>query len=224
MCKNSVRLLVLILTFAVGLSAVGGWFYYQESQRIKIELPNDRWEPLYFKLINKTTELAEFEELRKTNLEKNDIEIRVWRGFGLGSLEAVILKKTNDQWTAFHLKADHYAEPQQVDATELNQPKSGWNAFWNNIVQKGILTLRDQSESGCEPESLDGTSYVVEINQNKNYRTYKINEKKCEGIQQMEEIADIIGEEFDSGQELCQTTEWFACTKFLKLSRQNSKQ
>ena len=224
MRKNSVRLLVLILTFAVGLSAVGSWFYYQESQKIVIELPNAQWEPLYFKLINKTTKLAEFEELRKTNLEKNDIEIRVWRGFGLGSLEAVILKRTNAQWTAFHLKANHYDEPEQVNLTKLDQPKSGWNSFWDNIVQKGILTLRDQSESGCDPETIDGTGYVVEINQNKVYRTYKIDERKCKGIQQMEEIAEIIGEEFDSGQEICKTTEWFACTKFLKSRRQNSKQ
>ena len=155
MHKHPTRLLIAILTFALGISAAVGWFYYQESQRVKIELPDSRWEPLFFRLINRTTELGEFKELRKTKLNADDIEVRVWRGFGLGYLEGVILKRTNNQWKAFHVKADHYAEPEQAEVKELNPPKSGWHSFWKNLTEQGLLTLRDPSETNCEDSGID---------------------------------------------------------------------
>ncbi len=222
MYKHPTRLLIAILTFVLGISAVVSWFYYRESQKVKIELPDARWESIFFKLINKTTELGGLDELRKTSLKRDDIEVRVWRGFGLGDLEGVILKRTNNQWRAFHVKADDYVEPQRVKVKELNPPKSSWNSFWNNIAGKGILTLRDPSEINCEVGGIDAGSYV-EINQNKIYRTYRFSDGKCDGVLRMEEIGDIISEEFDSGQEQCKTTEWFACTKLRKSYKQDTR-
>lgn len=223
MYKQPTRLLIAILTFVLGISAVVGWLYYRESQKVKIELPNSRWEQIFFKLINRTTELGGLDELRKTSLKHDDIEVRVWRGFGLGDLEGVILKRTNNQWKAFHVKADNYAEPQQVEVKELNPPKSGWNSFWKDATEHGLLNLRDPSEANCEDDGLDGTNYVVETNRNKIYRTYQMREGgKCDGVQQMEKIDDLIGEEFDSGREQCKTDEWFACAKLRKSYRQNS--
>jgi len=220
MSKQSARILIGVLTFVLGISAVVGWFYYRESQKVKIELPDSRWEQIFFKTIDKTTELGGIEELRKTSLRGDDIEVRVWRGFGLGDLEGVILKRTNNQWKAFHVKADDYAEPQQAEVKELNPPKSGWESFWKNLTEQGLLTLRDPSETNCEDSGLDGTSYVVEINQNKVYRTYQMREDgKCFGVRQMEEIDALIGEEFDSGREQCKTAEWFACAKLRKPRR-----
>lgn len=220
MSKHSTRILIAVLTFVFGISAVVGWFYYRESQKVKIELPNSRWEQIFFKTIDKTTKLGGLEELRKTSLRGDDVEVRVWRGFGLGDLEGIILKRINNQWKAFHVKADDYAEPQQTEVKELNPPKCGWECFWKNLTEQGLLTLRDPSETNCEDSGIDGTSYVVEINQNKIYRTYQMREDgKCSGVQQMEEIDYLIGEEFDSGQEQCKTTEWFACAKLRKSGR-----
>ncbi len=220
MSNHSTRILIAVLTFVLGISAAVGWFYYRESQKVKIELPNSQWVRIFFKTIDKTTKLGGLEELRKISLRGDDIEVRVWRGFGLGNLEGVILKRTNNQWKAFHVKADDYAEPQQAGVKELNPPKSGWQSFWKNLTEQGLLTLRDPSETNCEDGSIDGTSYVVEINQNKIYRTYRMREDgKCSGVQQMEEIDDLIGEEFDSGREQCKTAEWFPCAKLRKPRR-----
>ena len=220
MFKNSTRFLIAALIFILGISVVAEWFYYQESQKVKIDLPDSRWEQIFFKIINKTTELGGLEELRKTKLKGDDIEVRVWRGFGLGDLEAVILKRTNNQWKAFHIKADDYAEPQQAEVNELDSPKSGWESFWKNLTGQGLLTLRDPSEINCEDSGIDGTSYVVEINQNKIYRTYQMREDgKCNGVRQMEEIDDLIGEEFNSEREQCKTAEWFACANLRKSGR-----
>lgn len=222
MHKHPTQFLIAALTFAFGISTVVMWFYYIESQKVKVELPDAHWEKLFFELINRTTEIGGLEKLREISLKDGDFEVRVWRGFGLGDFEGVILKRTNNQLKAFHVKADHYVEPQQVVTKELNPPKSGWDSFWKNITELGLLKLRDPSEKNCEDDGIDGTGYVVEINQNKIYRTYKIRESgKCNGVRQMENIDDLIGEEFDSGQEQCKKSEWFACAKLRKLYRQN---
>ena len=224
MYKHPARLLIAILTFILGISVVASWLYYRESQKVKIELPNHRWEQIFFKLIDRTTELGELNSLRKTALTGDDIEVRVWRGFGLGDFEGVIFKRINNQWQAFHVKADNCCEPQKVEVEELNPPKSGWNSFWEKATEQGLLTLRDPSEKNCEDSGLDGTSYVIEINQNKIYRTYQMREGgKCDGVRQMEAMDDLIGEEFNSGQEQCKTTEWFACAKLRKTYRQKTE-
>jgi hypothetical protein len=224
MNKLRIRLVVIILTFVTGILSAAGWIYYQSSAPVQVILPNSRWEPLTFKLINRTTELGGIKELRKTSLSGDDLEVRVWRGFGLGDLEGVILKRTNSQWTAFHVKADHYVEPQKIEVKQLTSPNSGWESFWKEVTEQGLLTLRDPSEKNCEDSGVDGTSYVVEVNQNKIYRTYGMRSGgKCDGVQQMEEIGKIIGLEFDSGLGECQTTEWFACMTFRKTSNQTDQ-
>ena len=224
MYKHPTRLIIAVLTFLLGISVVTGWLYCRESQRVEIELSNSGWEQIFFRTINRTTELGGLDELRKTSLKRDDIEVRVWRGFGLEGLEGVILKRTNKQWKAFHVKADVYAEPQRVELKALNPPKSGWDSLWKMATEHGLLTLRDPSEINCEDSGFDGTSYVVEINQNNFYRTYRMRAGgKCDGVQQLEEIDDLIGEEFDSGLEQCKTVEWFACTKLRKSYKQNAK-
>lgn len=240
MYKLSIRLSIVILTFVIGISSVAGWLYYQESQRVEIQLPNHRWEPIFFNGVSQTnqdgvtevegginhaTKLAGLKELRKTSLSKDDIEVRVWRGFGLSRLEAVILRRIDGIRSGFHIKLNDYDEPEKADVRKLYRPKSGWDSFWNQITDKGILTLRDPSEMNCEDDgTTDGTSYVVEINQNKIYRTYQMRDGgKCNGVRQMEEIAEIIGLEFDSGQEQCKTTEWFACMTFRKTLNQTNQ-
>ena len=195
-----------------------------DSQNTQIKLPNASWEPIYFKSINEATNLAGLKELRKTTLNKGDIEVRVWRGFGLDPLEAVILNRTNGQFSAKYLKIDTYIEFGKADVQQLNSPKSGWESFWKQLVDKEILTLRDSSEINCGKGGIDGGSYVVEINQDKIYRTYKLSEAyshgKCYEANQMEEIGNIIGEEFYFGTEECKRDEWFACTKARKSARE----
>jgi hypothetical protein len=236
MYKLSSRLIIVLLTFVIGISSATGWYYYQESQKTQIILPNASWESLYFNGrikngtseeksggINQATKLAGLTELRKTRVKEGDIEVRVWRGFGLSPLEAVILSRTNNQWSAKHLKTDHYYDYEKVESKQLNPPKSGWESFWKQIDDKEILTLRDSSEINCGEGGMDGGSYVVEINQNKTYRTYKLSTAysggKCREANQMEGIGDIIGEEFDCGIEQCQEAEWFACTRARKSNK-----
>lgn len=208
MYKIPTRLLIVILTFVIGVFAATGWFYYQESQKVQIIVSNGRWESIFFKEINRATNLAGQTELRNTNLKKGDVEIRVWRGFSLLPLEGIVLKRTDGQWSGLHIKTDNYYEAKKVETKQLNSPKSGWESFWKQVTDKEILTLPQSSENECDISEVDGISYVVEINQDKIYRTYHYPEggEKCREAKQMESIGEIIGLEFDSGLEECKTT------------------
>lgn len=226
------RTLIILSTFVVGISCVAGWLYYQESQKPQIILPNSRWESIFFNgvenhkfgSINQITKLGGLTELRKTIVRKGDIELRIWKGFGLEPLEGVILKQVDGKWSALHLKEIDF---DKVAVENLTPPKSGWEYFWQQLVDKEILTLRDSSEINCGEGGIDGESYVVEINQNKIYRTYRLSpsysEGKCREVNQMIDISNLIGEEFDSGNQECKRDEWFACTKLRKSYKQMNK-
>ena len=214
MSKFSTRFLVVSLTFVIGTFAVVGWFYYQESHKIQLIIPNARQDRILFEGINNATNLGNLPELRKTFLGSGDIEIRIWRGFGLSSLEGVVLKRADGQWSGLHIKNNNYHEPAGVKVEKLNAPKSGWESFWKQLTDKEILTLPQSFENECNIPEIDGMGYVVEINQNRTYRNYfypENNGNKCREAKQMKDIGEFIGLEFDSGKEQCKTTEWFPC-------------
>lgn len=214
MNKFTTRLMVIILCFAAGISVVAFWIYYQKSPPEQVILPNSRWEPIFFKFIDHVTEKAQIPALRQESLYPGNIEIRIWRGFGLSNLEGVIIKRNGSRWSASHLKADNYIDPvEMVDVVPLTEPKSGWESFWKQLNDKKLLELPDASEVNCEISMIDGTSYVVEINQNRIYRTFRyyLGVENCPEAKRMNEIGELIGIEFDTGLEQCRKDAWFAC-------------
>lgn len=215
MNRPSKLVVAFIATFVIGVLAVVGWFYYGKTPSIEICLPSSSWEPIFFKEINRVTDLAKLKPLRKISVRKGDTEVRIWRGFGLSPLEGVILKRYGGIWSALHISADKYLEAENAEVTQLEPPRTGWDSFWVSIVDKGLLTLPDPSEIGCEESGIDGSGYVVEINQDGLYRTYMYScFEHCKEATQMNEIGDIIGWEFDSGKERCERDEWFPCAMF----------
>jgi hypothetical protein len=217
MNKLRTRLIIVILTFAAGIFSTAGWLYFQKSVPVQLIIPNAHWEQIFFRLINDATEKAQLPQLRKESLSPDDIEIRIWRGFGSSALEAVILKRSGGTWSAIHLKVGGGVEPfDKIQVKELNEPKSGWESFWKQMSDRKLLDLPDSDEIGCDLSTIDATNYVVELNHNRTYRTYRYKSgiEKCEEAKLMNEIGEIIGLEFDSGEEQCKTTEWFACMTY----------
>jgi len=188
-----------------------------DSQTSRIIIPDERVDQILFKDIDQATGLANLPRLRQSYVSNSDLEVRIWRGFGLSQLEGVVIKHTNGTWTGLHLKGPHYTEPQSVNVDILNPPKSGWESFWKSLIDKGILTIQESTENECNLAEIDGTSYVIEISQDKIYRYYYYPENgKCSEAKQTTEIGETIGLEFDSGTEECKTTEWFACMTYRK--------
>ncbi len=226
MYRFSTRFIIVILTFVIGVFAVGGWLYYREFQKIIVISPVSRWDSLIFKQVNKAINLAGLTELRKTSVRDGDVEVRVWRGFSQSPLEGVIFKRTNNQWSGLYVKTNAHYEPEKAEVRQLNSPKSGWESFWQQLVNKEILTLPQSTENECDIPNADAVIYVVEINDGRMYRTFSYpqsNARKCREARQMADIGEFIGLEFDSSQEECKTTEWFACMMLRKRLNQISE-
>ena len=205
---------IFAATCLVGILAVTAWFYFDQTPPSELSVPNSRWVPIFFKGINRITDLAEIKELRKVHVNNGDIEVRIWRGAFLGSTEGVFLKRVDGHWSGKHLRVTtgENFDDLSTDMVPLKLPRSGWGLLWRSIVDKGLLTLPDPSEINCEFwDGLDGIVYVVEINQSNSYRTYMYNGGPCPEAKQLDNIGEIIGFEFDTGGRECKGDEWFAC-------------
>lgn len=196
-----------ILTLFVGVGATTAWFIKQSSrQEPRVMVPDAEWVPILFeatglasKSINERTKEANLPSLRTVLLPDDDLEVRVWTGFGVLGVDGFILRRSSHQWSAIHLNGMAERPPFPNSQTALGAPKSGWEPAWQSLINAGIVTLPDASEVGCETYGKDGTSYVVEINMDKGYRTYSYHDPhyaKCDKAKEMVKIGELIADEF----------------------------
>ena len=168
------------------------------ASQFKLIVPTSTWEKIFFEAINKRASIANLPSLRVA-LPKDDLELRLWNGFGLTALEGFVLQRRAGQWKAVHLDGISRGLPKQEYQRQLSAPKSGWNEFWRKLVEMGIATLPDADEIGCHTSMLDGMSYVVEVNYELTYRTYLYDNPKyakCEQAKRMIAIGNFVAAEF----------------------------
>ena len=212
--KLKIGLISVLLTFGVGVFA---WLIVHSSilQPTKLLIPEASWEKLFFEGIDQITELAKLEKLREKNLPRNGIEIRIWEGFGLEDLEGVIFSKADEKWRAYHVRSNSYREPTTANFIQLSGvPKSGWNTFIKEFFSLGISDLPDARSIGCEMYHLDGRRYVVEVYENKTYRTYMYSSnagEKCAEGKMLQKIVELIAVEFENKLQRCRGNEWLSC-------------
>lgn len=172
----------------------------RQREKLKLIIPNETWEPIFFEAINERAKKAKLRKLRSITLPADDLEIRIWVGFGISTLEGLVIKRASGQWSAVYLRSIYDGSPRSEYQRTLSVPKTGWQDFWKQIVNEGILKLPDATTIRCRnPLIKDGTSYVVEINMDNTYRTYLYdnpNFSKCDEATRMIKIADVIAEEF----------------------------
>ena len=171
-----------------------------EASRAEMKAPNNSWEPIYFKAINERARIANLGDLRSVTLTGSDLEVRVWVGFGLVPLEGIIVKRNNGTWSATHLRSVDPRLPRHRYQQALPPPKSGWENFWERLTSEGVLTLPDDSQLEDKVRATDGQSFVVEINTDKSYRTYRYSNphlQKWPEARRMTNIANIIFQEFN---------------------------
>lgn len=201
MSKQISYLIIAFLTCLLGIAVTTAWYFKQSSttQELHLIIPNASWEPSSFDLINSVAKLSAQTDLRKANLPENDIEVRMWLGFGLSPLKGISLKRVSGQWSAIRVKSDNYYKPEKIERDELSYPKSGWESCWKRLVDAGILILPDVSEVNCGTNGIDGNSIVIETNTNRVYRTYAYGvsmSEKCNEAKQAMQLIFIIDEEF----------------------------
>lgn len=134
-----------------------------EAGHFKLIIPKTDWEELYFEEINERARIGKLRTLRVA-LPKDDLELRLWNGFGRTYLEGFVLRRRAGKWSAVYLNGVYRGVPKREYQKQLSAPKSGWNEFWRKLVEMEIATLPDADEIGCTNKTRDGMSYVVELN------------------------------------------------------------
>jgi hypothetical protein len=173
----------------------------RQDQAFRVIVPKETWEPIFFKGINERAAIAKLPSLRVAALPKDDLETRIWIGFGLTALSGFVLKRSSGQWSATFVQGIHPRVAKKDYQIALQAPKSGWDGLWQSLTSKGLLTLPGAVPSGCDVGALDGMSYVVENNIDNSYRTYMYDNpqfSKCEEAKRIIEISDLFHDEFAS--------------------------
>jgi hypothetical protein len=169
----------------------------QISENVVSDIPKNFWEKLFFEEIDERSKEAKIKSLRKTKVNSEDIEVRIWMGFGLSRLEGFILKRTENNWSAMHIATDYVSNKFINRNKELSEPQIGWNPAWEKLLSAQILTLPDAQSINCMAGATDGFSFVVEAKKGDNYRTYMyenpdVIKKDCKEAAQMIEIYKIL--------------------------------
>jgi len=176
------------------------------KRELRTDIPKDSWVKLYFegmentKLpgLDKIAMQNGFSILRETVLPENDLEIRIWVGFGKYGNDGLILKRSSGNWSAVNLRK-MLCHLENRGKYNLESPKSGWEKTWQKLIDEEILTLPDSSKLKYEYGVVDGKSYVVETNFDYLYRTYQYSNpdyQKLKEARQMIKIGEIIADEF----------------------------
>src|SRR5688572_14464185 len=130
--------------------------------------------------------------LRDRPIKDADIELRLWGGFGVTTLDGFLLSRTNDQWKALHLYSEWDGKKMIDRTTEIKEPSSGWQTVWNSLLAHRLLTLPDGDSIDCNPGMNDGFSYVVEVKKGANYRTYMYENPSVKGKNLCKEADEIL--------------------------------
>jgi len=148
---------------------------------------------LFAESINKRAKQASLPRLKSKNLSEDDIEFRVWVGFGKKPLEGFVISRIDGHWGGVFLESMNFTNKPPY-RRELS-PKPGWEKMWSQLVDAGLLTLPDSSQLKDEVRVEDGTSYVVEVKQGGVYRTYAYmnpDYQKWKEAKRMLRIADLL--------------------------------
>lgn len=173
----------------------------QQAEAFRVIIPQDTWEAIYFKEINERAAIAKLPNMRAAASPKGDLQTRIWMGFGLTALRGFDLKRSSGQWQGMYIEGIYQGLPRKEYQITLRAPKSGWEAFWQKLLDAGILTLPDGRSIGCDTGALDGISYVVENNIDNTYRTYMYDNPQlatCKEAQQIIQIVNLFADEFGS--------------------------
>lgn len=199
--KLPLKFLVAIVTFAIGILVTMLWVvprFPVKEQTLQLEIPDAPWEAAFFAQLEQRTKAVNLPGLRTVVLPERDLEVRFWYD-RFEIINGVVIRRTGQHWSAYWIYQDEDHLPSSAQMATLHSPKSGWDSFWKNLLETGILTLPDSPRAHCHNEALDGIGYIVETNVDRKYRTYRYGNPqwmKCSEAKQMIELEKMIADEF----------------------------
>ena len=191
--------LLLLLSLSLGACTTAPVNRVPPANNAATPAPERTPDEVISREIDRVAKLAGLVPLRTANFAQGNTEIRAWHGFGSVPLEGFVIKRVNNQWSAFHLKESHYSprsfRSTRVARIQLPAPKSGWESCWQRFVNAGVLTL----PGGTEGPDPDAEGFYVETMDSGSYRNYQYNSpeySEAPNAKRMLDIGDIISDEF----------------------------
>lgn len=215
MGRLTMRLLITLLTFLVGVGAVASWLLLRapspddtphppgtphERHAAAAAVPSMRADSLFYPYIDKQETRIPLQPLRRTALPAGDLEVRIWKIVSFKPPQGFVLKRMAGRWSASHLESDSYDEPKEVKRRELMPPVAGWEACWHELLDAGLATLPDSEGIDYDAGGLDGWGYGVELRDGSVYRSYGYanpDYSRTPEAGRMLEISNIIRREFN---------------------------
>jgi len=151
---------------------------------------------LYFETIDKRTDSARIGRLRSKRLGENELEFRIWYGFGLTVLQGYVLHRAaNGIWTGINLDSDFINQKFVDRSKHLYMPPEQWRTFWDSLKDHQVLTMPDGDAIHCSTIADDGFAYVVELKKGDSYRTYAYtNPQPCPEAKQLDEVWKLLNQ------------------------------
>lgn len=135
---------------------------------------------------------AGLRSLRKSKLESEDLEVRVWIGFGYPPLRGLILKKSNEKWVAEYLPPHRESETKTNSLRKLEAPIGGWTELWKKLETQDIFSNKDDSEVGAVEPFEDSRMVIIESLIGKNYKTYSYNAPCYSKAEEAKKVINIL--------------------------------
>lgn len=105
-----------------------------------------------------------FPALRTTDLPEDDIEIRLWSGFGLFGTAGHVIRRREGTWTALLVDGRSWEGPEK-EAHEVivvdRQVADDWDERFDALIEMGMLDL--PADPDPDRLFLDGFHYVLEV-------------------------------------------------------------
>jgi hypothetical protein len=146
------------------------------------------WETIYFQGINERARIGNLGKLRAATLGKSDLELRVWIGFGPVALKGFVINRRGAAWSATYLRSISPSVARSEYQKKLGPPKSGWESFWERLIEQGVLRLPGSPKS----DWVDGESIVVEMKTAGKYRTYMYDHPQHQDSPEASKIIAIV--------------------------------
>lgn len=145
--------------------------------------------------IDKFMKRTEVEGLRAKDLQKGDLEIRVWTGFNSKVLRGIILQNNGNGSSASLIENLRNIESNSPEFRRLKDPKSGWEHLWENLFRLAICELPDSEDVGLKMDFVHPTVVFIEIRNGDLYRSYSsfgFNEETMSKNSQVRHVYEII--------------------------------
>lgn len=103
---------------------------------------NLTWEDIYFEEIIKREKVSKLGRLKSKIFPKDNLEVRVWRGFGLTYLKGFVLKRIAGEWSALDLdwvvseNRNGKRDVKEIDKKLVLQSQAGMQHGKNFLTQE----------------------------------------------------------------------------------------